>query len=336
MSASRSASSWLPRPRDNEVRDYWGELVAEGPAGEKIECPVKKPGWYKLYVYGKPFKGAAPQAVDPLDDLLGEKPKPSPDAEREEKIRALWGDVLAATTFVIFRNDPNFPALPGVEVPGNAVATGDEILRGVIGMGPQRHQARGEKVEETIATLEKDIALDKKYYLPHDPTRKRALMVAFGDGTKNLEGVRKIVERFQDDVLYWGAPQRAQLPGASPADFVEKELKPFYKMIKEINPKLKVNPGPGTVSYGPNLLPWIEGFFEAGGGRFIDAFSFHSYNCVNGDLALTRRTLIELNEVLKKHDAHTMEKWQTEPGLLRLRLWARISRGSKDAGPWWR
>ena len=37
-----------------EVRDYWGNMVDQGPAGNSITVNVKQPGWYKLYVYGKP------------------------------------------------------------------------------------------------------------------------------------------------------------------------------------------------------------------------------------------------------------------------------------------
>ena len=42
-----------PAAANYEVRDYWGERVDQGPAAQRITLKVQKPGWYKLYVYGK-------------------------------------------------------------------------------------------------------------------------------------------------------------------------------------------------------------------------------------------------------------------------------------------
>jgi hypothetical protein len=57
-----------------------------------------------------------------------------------------------------------------------------------------------------------------------------------------------------------------------------------------------------------------EGFFEGGGGALIDAFSFHAYNAVNGDLALGRKSLEDLEILLKKFKVDHLERWQTEQG----------------------
>ncbi len=40
-------------PASAEVRDSWGGLADQGPAGESVTLKVKDPGWYKRYVYGK-------------------------------------------------------------------------------------------------------------------------------------------------------------------------------------------------------------------------------------------------------------------------------------------
>lgn len=309
-----------------EVRNYYGDVVGQGPvvrsAGARpndapqITCHVAQPGWYKLYLYGKPVV-AAKKTVDPLDNLLGDVKKPTKDDEKAEQVRALWGDVVGGTTFVVFRNDPNFPPRPSLEQykPGGST---DQVFRALSAMGPQRHSANADDPEKSIAALEKDIAIDRELYVGRDPVRPRPLMIAFGGGTKNLDGVRKIAEHFQHDVEYW-EPRNEPNFGASPSDFVEKELKPFYETVKGVNPKLKVI-GPGTVSYNQGLLKWIEAFFEAGGGRYLDGLSFHAYNCLNGDLFLARRALDELNGMLARYEvrpgltADKLEKWQTEQG----------------------
>lgn len=137
-------------------------------------------------------------------------------------------------------------------------------------------------------------------------------MGAFGDGTADLDGVRQIAEHFKTDIEYW-EPRNEPNYGASPADFVNKELKPFYETIHAVDPQLKVI-GPGTVGIGPQLQPWIEGFFEAGGTKYIDAFSFHFYNGLNGDLTLGRRSLDSLTALLEKYHVAGLERWQTEQG----------------------
>ncbi len=137
-------------------------------------------------------------------------------------------------------------------------------------------------------------------------------MGAFGNGTADLAGVRKIAEHFKHDIEYW-EPRNEPNFGAGPADFVNKELKPFTETIHAVDPRLKVI-GPGTVGIGPQLQGWLEGFFEAGGAKYIDAFSFHFYNGLNGDLTLGRQSLDTLAATLKKYDAAGLEKWQTEQG----------------------
>lgn len=295
-----------------EIRDYFGNMVDQGDAGELMESPVSKPGWYKLYVYGKPPRPAIPQNKNPLDDLLDAgKPAPAVD-QKLQQARELWGDILATTNFVVFRQDNHFPTLPSPETKGSFAGSCDQVARGVTGMGPQRYQANADKPEETIGNLQHDIAIDKQLYLPFDSERKRVLLVAFGGGTKNLDGVRTIVERFKDDVAYW-EPRNEPNFGASPAEFVEKELKPLYETVKSVDSKLKVI-GPGTVSYNATMLGWIEGFLKAGGAKYLDGFSFHAYNCCNGDVWMSRRCLEELNTLLARYDADKLEKWQTEQG----------------------
>ena len=273
-----------------EVRDYWGNVVDKGlvgpVSGENITLRVRQPGWYKLYLYG--------------------------DATKRE--RQPWHDVVGGTMFVIFRHNPNFPQLPPPDTPGSSFVDMDQIMRGVTGMGPQRHPVLPDasKPNEAIASLETNIALDKKYYLPFDPLRRRALMIAFRNGTEDVNGVRRIIDHFRHDVKYW-EPRNEPNFGKSGADFSLTEMKPFYEAVKSVDPTSKVM-GPGVVTIGPALLPWIEDFLKAGGAKYIDVFSFHSYNNVNGDLWLARKSLNTLNALLAKYSADKLEKWQTEQG----------------------
>src|SRR5947209_8238984 len=42
-----------------EVRNYWGDVVAKGPVkSAAVGVEKQPPGWYKLYVYGKPLAGS--------------------------------------------------------------------------------------------------------------------------------------------------------------------------------------------------------------------------------------------------------------------------------------
>ena len=158
-----------------EVRDYYGNVVDKGTPAEVTTLNVKEPGWYKLYLYG---------------------------AEKVEP----WGDSVGGTMFAIIRDDPNFPRLPDGSEPGGEYAAGRPYP-----LDP-RHRARSGTRPRTPASrmrpsseIEKGIAMEAKYYLPYDKSRKRVLLVAFPNGTENIEGVRKIVEHFKDVVHVLGA-----------------------------------------------------------------------------------------------------------------------------------
>jgi len=306
-----------------EVRDYWGSLIDQGPAEESVQIKAVLPGWYKLYVYGK--QPEAPKVKGDLDNLIEGQTKPAarPSTLKEAgplkpptDYSQIWGDIVGGTTFVIFRNDTRFPAMPPKGSRGSFGGIQDEVLRGVTGMGPQRHAANADKPEDTIKQLSFDVDIDKRFYLPLDPLRPRKLFFAFPNGTKNEAGLRRIIQHFKSDVKYY-EPRNEPNYGASGAKFVEEELKPFHRLVKSIDPSLKVM-GPGTVSIGPNSngLFWIEDFFKAGGAKYIDAFSFHAYNAVNGDVWLVRKSLDSLTHLLKKYGADHLEKWQTEQGYM--------------------
>ena len=281
-----------------EVRDYHGNLVDEGPivpAGpglpDVITPRVTRPGWYRLYLYG---------------------------AQEQWP----WGTVLGITNFVIFRDTPGFPKLPPASHPrtaeqdtlqGGSYPAQDAPLRGVLGIGPCRFFVQNaSNWEAEIARLEQDVALDEQWYLPYDPVRERKLMIAFPNGTSDLNGVRRIVEHFKDRVKYW-EPRNEPDQTTGGAQFANNEMRQFYETVKSVRPDLKVM-GPGTVSVTQGLQNWLRDFFNAGGGNYIDVFSFHAYNAVEGDLFLARYTFESLKQLLAQYGQQDKEIWQTEQG----------------------
>ncbi|MEI7775723.1 MAG: discoidin domain-containing protein, partial [Verrucomicrobiota bacterium] len=267
-----------------EIRDYYGNLVDQGPVtGTTIAPAVRQAGWYKLNFFGN-------------DQGLP------------------FGTSVGSSMFCIIRDDSNFPKMPA---PGTYGGDGlmDAVTRGVFAYGPQRHfvnNASSPDVE--IARLDQEIALDQQYYTPFDSYRKRDLLIVFPNGTGDLVGVRKIVDHFKTSVRYWEARNEPNFAMSATA-FVNNELAPFYQTVKSVDPTLKVL-GPGAVSVGPPLAGWNDEFFRAGGGKYIDVFSFHAYNCVNGDLNLTRLAMDQVMSWLKTYNLSGIEKWQTEQGFM--------------------
>ncbi len=278
---SRSASRF-------EVRDYFGNVTVSGvpTANNQILLPsLVAPGWYKLYVYGARDQG------DP------------------------WQDSVGGTTFVIFRNNPDFPPLPSPATGGGVDASEDQVIRSVTGMGPQRFYVDdAAQPAAAIAHLQADIDGDKTGYLPFDPLRKRALLVAFRNGIQSADGskiagLKQIVAHFQQDVQYWeGRNEPDQTLSA--ADAALKEQIPFYNAVKSVNPALKVL-GPATTS--TKNTAWLNSFLTLAKGS-VDVFSFHAYNSVNGNLWLARQSLLDLQSLLQANGLTSVEKWQTEQG----------------------
>jgi len=228
-----------------------------------------------------------------------------------------WGSVgpRAETINII---DANSGAVLDTETIGavNGPQDGliDELIRGITGMGPQRYPITdASNPDPDIAHIQSEIAVDKQVYTPYDPVRNRVLMMAFPNGPTNLAGVQKVVQTFQNDVKYWEGRNEPNY-AYNGAQFVTQELISFYQTVKGVNPSLKVL-GPGIVTIGPGYgLGWIQDFLNAGGANYIDAFSFHAYNNVNGDFVLADESLQGLQSLLAQHNASNIELWQTEQG----------------------
>jgi len=199
----------------------------------------------------------------------------------------------------------------------------DTTLQSVLGSGPERFEADvsdATTTADSIRKLDHNITIAKDLYAGRDAARPRPLLIAFSRGTRSIDAVRQIVARYQNDVQYWEIRNEPNFASegynSNPSDFVTLEMRPFYNLVKSINPSLKVI-GPGCVSIGTggdNGLGWAQAFLQAGGAQCIDAFSFHAYNNVNGDAELARWSLGGLNAMLAANGLANIEKWQTEQG----------------------
>lgn len=273
-----------------QVRDYWGNIVDQGSVDTNIAVNVSAPGWYKLYLYGT-------TAV------------------------ASYGTAVGGTTFVILRDDPHFPALPDKSLaygyglgPKNDFAA-DAPTRGVLRMGPTRHYFFPSQASQFVPGKLDDISMAQQFYQANpDPVRPRDLMMNLGTNAtsaSDLAGVTTIAKMYQNSVRYWEGRNEPN-NGTIAANYAS-EAKLYYQAIKAANSSLKVM-GPSTVDVNPRSLAWLNDFFKAGGGDTFDAFSFHSYNMTNGDLALARTSFQGLNALLAQYGQDKKERWQTEQG----------------------
>ncbi len=292
------------------IRDYPGNLIESGPiTGPFLVPAATQPGWYKLYLHGSPVY--LRQQGDPVAD---------PD----------WGDSVGGSMFVIFRNDPNFPTIPSPSVTAGTEGLSDNVMRGIVGSGPQRHRFYAHNDWQTPANARaQDIAQEKTYYKPYDSYRNRELLGAFPDGTSNPNGtaslpyVQAVVQAFQNDVKVWeprNEPNYANngLNG-TPQSFAINEFIPFADTVHGVNSTLKVI-GPGNVTVGPGShgLGFVQDFLATMAAHNalnnIDGISFHVYNNFNGDLFMARRTMDGLVDVLNQYGQQNKERWQTEQG----------------------
>ena len=267
------------------VRDYYGNVVESGPhdpTSTVLGLSTSALGWYKLYLYGSQDQGQP------------------------------WGFVVGGSTFILVRNNPNFPPLAAPNDPGGWYPDSDDQLLGFIGLGPQRlYVLDDSNPAQAIAQLDQDLAILKTNYLPYDPIRKRVLEIDFPNGTENTAGVTQIVQHYQNEVQYYEGRNE---PNSGGSITFASEEQAFYNIVKGVNANLKVL-GPSVVSIDPGEMLWINGFLAGGGGNAIDAFAFHAYNCVNGDLWLARQTLSDLRYYLDYFGGITNEElWQTEQG----------------------
>jgi hypothetical protein len=292
------------------IRDYQGDLVESGPiTGPFIAPTATKPGWYKINLHGNP---------------IYQRQNGDPSFEPE------WADNVGGTMFVIFRNNPNFPTIPSTSTTAGTEALSDNVMRGIVGSGPQRHRLYANSDWQTAVNYRaQDIAQEKTFYTPYDPYRNRVLLGAFPDGTSNPNGtasvnyVTPVVQAFQNDVKYWeprNEPNYANngLNGTAQS-FATNEFIPFSDAVKGVNSTLKVI-GPGNVEIRPGShgLGFMQDFLATMQSQNalhkLDGISFHVYNSFNGDPFMARKSMEALVNVLNQYGQQNKDRWQTEQG----------------------
>jgi hypothetical protein len=301
-----------------EARNYYGELVASGEVAAGTTATVSIPGlpsgWYKISFFGDADRSAGGTGYS----------------------AGPWGSATGGTTFCVLRPDPHFPTMPDAGAPNtdSKMYPNDEVARGVMALGPQRHSISATlstnpnrfDIAKINSSVGVDVGLDRTWYLGQwqDSARPRAELghfangvPGFGAGDPDYAGLRQIVSNFKNDVRYWEPRNEPQQPfnPAAGKSFAQNEFKPFRDNVKMADPNAKVLAA-NTVSIGAGDLGWLAGFMQGGGDRMMDGFSFHAYNTVNGDLALGRRSMNGLQEFLTKYSLENVEKWQTEQGYM--------------------
>jgi hypothetical protein len=196
----------------------------------------------------------------------------------------------------------------------------DILLRGWIGapIGPVRLSITNKKTFSEIRPTLRAI----KDLLKADPARPKSRFILAFTGWGNADSVSASgVSTLIGDVLAMGfAPDdfviegtnEPNLQGMSGKGFVAI-IRNLHKLVKAISPQIQII-GPATVALSPSDLTWIDDFLAAGGAQYLDGFSFHAYNAVNGDFCLARRSMGALVTLLAKHNLRHLPLWQTEQG----------------------
>ena len=271
-----------------EVRDYDGVAGRSGAGGRDRHAEGREPpGWYKLYVYGDTDQGE-PWGRIVGGTMLRRLPPPAwlPAACAERRPRRRG------------RHRRPADARHHRHGAGTAVRAGREQAR------------RGDPNSWTARSPSTG-----RCTFPSIPLRHRVLMVAFPNGTKDLDGVRRIVDHFQNDVAVLGAAQRAERRQQRRG--LRRQGDEAVLRYGQVRQPQAQGPGAGHRRHRPagRHAGWIEDFFKAGGGESIDAFSFHAYNAVNGDLTLARLVAGRACRPCSPSTTwQNIEKWQTEQG----------------------
>lgn len=194
---------------------------------------------------------------------------------------------------------PDFPGMIRIEKVEGMGATNDAPKQMFVGLPNMRLNAGADP--KSLENLEKTLATAQKY--------GATPFVAFTDEKDVTEAtVRAAVTQFKGRVKYWEVINEPNL--RMKADkYVNDYLSVASRIIHEVDPDAKVM-GPATVNLG---LEWIEEFYKAGGGKFIDVFSVHDYEGHETiDPIHWRWKFGELRKLMAKYGDGNKEIWQTE------------------------
>jgi hypothetical protein len=271
------------------VRDYYGSVVASGSvSGTTLTLSALPLGWYKLYL------------------------------NRTTSV-ATFGTLIGVTIFAVIKADARFvspPAAGTAETSGYGDEKHDQILRGVMALGPDRlsigDAATPLAGSYNATTILNEHAYVESWYKAHpDSARPRPSFVQFPNGTAGKEsGVTTAVQALYPTIEYFEGPINE--PGLSDTSYPAK-TNAFVAAVHAVAGAKAMGPCPVSVNGG--TLPGLASFLAAGGANGLDALSVHVYNCINGDLILGRRSMSELIRVLAANGLQGIELWQSECGV---------------------
>jgi hypothetical protein len=291
-----------------ELRDLAGDIVRQGTVtGSTLTVTDLALGWYRLIL------------------------------RRAGQAHPVYGDVNGAHCASVVRPDTRMagPVPPPSTVGGygDSAQSPNHALRALGLTGPHRLQLRDlqdlAEGEYNLERVKNDLALLKQWYANShvDPVRPRLVFCQFRNifdeqtwqpsPAKLANVTQAVAELYPLGCTHFEGPMNE--PGMEDPAGVAAAMHAFHDAVKAGHPDAKVI-GPATVTVNGRSVGgmWhgLDAFFAAGGGQWIDEFSFHFYNCCNGDLALARRIMRDVRDLLELHGLQDIGLIQSETGSL--------------------
>ena len=205
--------------------------------------------------------------------------------------------VLADRTTLIGRTfqDANLP-IPAKEVSG----WNDMETHKMLGMGLHRFAANQ---LPDLFTYGPEVAQARKLNIPF-------FFQLTNRPDVTPENVRRILTN-QPDLQRLEIMNEPDQQGVSPEVYVKKYLKPCYEEAHRIKPDIQVM-GPAKCGIE---LQWMDRFFKAGGGRYVDIVSVHTYERNNSmDAYHWNWKLAKLKQMMAANGCGNKPLYQTEHG----------------------
>lgn len=227
-----------------------------------------------------------------------------------------WGTSYGDCTFARLpaSNLPNHGILHQL---GSGLDRIDEVGEGEWGLGSSRYSIFNVTSPSTLIVSERtpSLQLAKTWVVDTaSAVRPRKLVMAWSGGSLgNESNVTAVVSSLQNLVKVWESRNEPNYFDG-PDHWTTTEFIPFANAVHAGDPTATVI-GPGSVSFNDwGSIFYFERFLAAGGGNYADAFSFHPYNCYQGDLAMMRYTLGKVQALMTAAGKGNYDMYMTEQG----------------------
>ncbi len=123
--------------------------------------------------------------------------------------------------------------------------------------------------------------------------------------------VRTIATRYKGQIScyeIWNEPNLTAYYAGTPQELVEL-AREAYPILKEIDPEI-ILVGPGVVREVG--IPWLDDYFEAGGGSFLDVVAMHSY--ANPPETILSVIVDDVKDLMLQYSIKDKPLWLTEQG----------------------